>query len=359
MNIEMKERDRWAMIVLLALVTIAFIWISWPFYPGVLWAVTAAIVCMPSYRKLVYRYPKRRNLLALLYTLGILGVIILPAIGIGGVLVDQALGFVNSVQKGEIDLAAIGKSVENSMPGWLRRVMASNGMASLEDALSQAATALAGSFRTLSGRLVAFGSDALGMFLQISVMLYLVFFFLRDGDRLMAQIRRAVPLAEEHKNHIAAKFMGMARATIKGSLIVAVVQGALGGITFWLLGIEAAMLWGVLMGVFSLIPAVGTGIIWIPVAIYLIATGSVVKGLILIGVGVGIISMVDNVLRPMLVGKDTGLPDWLLLVTTLGGISLFGFNGILIGPLVAAMFVAVWHITERDDVLDEHHPEAP
>ncbi len=353
--VEMKERDRWSMIVLLALVTIAFVWICWPFYPGVLWAVTAAIVCMPTYRKLVYAYPKRRNLIAALFTFGILGVIILPAIGIGSVLIDQLVGLVNSFQRGEIDLAKMGQSIEAGLPDWMRSIMASNGMTSIEDVIAQIGNVIAGSFRTLSGRLVAIGSDALGMFLQISVMLYLVFFFLRDGDRLMAQVRRAVPLADEHKTHIASKFMGMARATIKGTLIVALVQGTLGGVTFWLLGIEAAMVWGVLMGVFSLIPAVGTGIIWIPVAIYLIATGSVAKGVILIIIGVGVISMVDNVLRPMLVGRDTGLPDWLLLVTTLGGISLFGFNGILIGPLIAAIFVAAWHITERDDVLDDHH----
>lgn len=352
---ELKERDRWAMILLLAVVSIGFIWVCWPFYPAVLWAVIVAIVAMPSYRKLVYDKPKRRTLYALLYTIGILAIIIIPAIGIMGILVDQALGLVGSVQRGEIDIRAIGTAINNAIPTWLKGIMDSNGMGTIEEALQSASNMIAGSFRTLAGRLLTIGSDALGLFLQISVMLYLVFFFLRDGDRLMAQLRRAVPLANDHKAQISQKFMGMARATIKGSLIVAIVQGVLGGLIFWALGIEAALLWGVLMGVFSLIPAVGTGIIWLPVSIYLLATGSVTEGVILLVAGFGVISMVDNVLRPMLVGKDTGLPDWLLLVTTLGGISVFGFNGILIGPLIAAVFVVAWQIATRDEVLDEPH----
>ncbi|MBN9789480.1 AI-2E family transporter [Pseudonocardia sp. TMWB2A] len=352
---ELKERDRWAMILLLAVVSIAFIWISWPFYPAILWAVIVAIVAMPSYRKLVYDKPRRRTLYALLFTIGILAIIILPAIGIMGILVDHAVDIVTSVQRGEIDIQAIGNSINDAMPGWFKGILQRNGMGTIEESLQSASTMIAGSFQTLAGRLVSFGSNALGMFLQISVMLYLVFFFLRDGDRLMAQLRRAVPLADKHKSQISDKFMGMARATIKGSLIVAIVQGVLGGVIFWALGIQAALLWGVLMGVFSLIPAVGTGIIWLPVSIYLLATGSYTEGIILLVAGFGVISMVDNVLRPMLVGKDTGLPDWLLLVTTLGGISLFGFNGVLIGPLVAAVFVAAWNITTRDDVLDEQH----
>lgn len=358
--VEMKERDRWAMILLVALVSIAFIWICWPFYPGILWAIVAAIMCMPSYRKMVYTYPQRRNSLATLFTLAILGLIILPAIGIASVLVDQAVGLVNSIQKGEIDLVGMANTIQAGLPDWAKSLLQNNGMGSVEEAMRSAGNMLAGSFRTLSGRLLAIGSDALGLFLQISVMLYLVFFFLRDGDRLMAQIRRAIPLADEHKSQLAAKFMTMARATIKGSFIVALVQGVLGGLIFWILGIEGAVLWGVLMGVFSLIPAVGTGIIWVPVALYLLATGDITKGLVLAGFGIAVISMVDNVLRPILVGKDTGLPDWLLLVTTLGGMTLFGFNGVLIGPLIAAIFVAAWDITRRDEVLDEastHEPE--
>jgi predicted PurR-regulated permease PerM len=122
------------------------------------------------------------------------------------------------------------------------------------------------------------------------------------------------------------------------------VQGALGGLIFWLLGIHAALLWAVLMAAVSLLPAVGTALIWLPVAVYLLASGSVSKGIVLVAYGVVVIGLVDNVLRPVLVGKDTKLPDYVILVSTLGGIAIFGFNGLVIGPVIAAMFMAAWDI---------------
>jgi predicted PurR-regulated permease PerM len=131
---------------------------------------------------------------------------------------------------------------------------------------------------------------------------------------------------------------------VKGNIVVALVQGALGGLIFWLLGIHAALLWAVLMAAVSLLPAVGTALIWLPVAVYLLASGSVWKGIVLVAYGVVVIGLVDNVLRPVLVGKDTKLPDYVILVSTLGGIAIFGFNGLVIGPVIAAMFMAAWDI---------------
>jgi predicted PurR-regulated permease PerM len=120
------------------------------------------------------------------------------------------------------------------------------------------------------------------------------------------------------------------------------VQGALGGLILWLLGIRAPVLWGVVMAFLSLLPAVGTALVWVPVAIYFLVTGSLVKGLVLVAFGVFVIGMVDNVLRPILVGKDTKMPDYIVLISTLGGMAIFGINGFVIGPLIAAMFIAVW-----------------
>jgi predicted PurR-regulated permease PerM len=134
------------------------------------------------------------------------------------------------------------------------------------------------------------------------------------------------------------------RATVKGGILVALVQGALGGLIFWILGIGAALLWAVLMAFLSLVPAIGAGLIWIPVALYLLASGSIVSGVVLIAYGVLVIGLVDNVLRPILVGKDTKLPDYVVLITTLGGIDALGLNGFVVGPVIAAMFLAAWDI---------------
>ena len=131
---------------------------------------------------------------------------------------------------------------------------------------------------------------------------------------------------------------------MKGTVVVAVIQGILGGLIFWMLGVEGALLWGLLMGFFSLVPAVGTAIVWLPVAIYLLVTGAIWQGLVLIGCGVFVIGLVDNLLRPILVGQDTRMPDFLVLIATLAGLELFGLNGFIVGPVIAALFLAVWKI---------------
>jgi len=132
------------------------------------------------------------------------------------------------------------------------------------------------------------------------------------------------------------------RATVKGNVVVAFVQGVLGGIIFMVLDIEGAVLWGVLMAFLSLLPAIGAALIWGPAAILLFLTGSVWKGAILVGFCVIVIGLADNALRPLLVGKDTKLPDWVVLISTLGGMDLFGINGFAIGPLIAALFITSW-----------------
>ena len=140
------------------------------------------------------------------------------------------------------------------------------------------------------------------------------------------------------------KFHTVILATIKGNLLVAAVQGALGGIAFWFLGVTGAVLWAVVMAFLSLVPAVGASLVWLPFAIYFLVSGAVWKGIGLIIFGVMVIGLIDNLLRPMLVGKSTRLPDYMVMITTLGGMSVIGINGFVIGPLIAAMFMAIWHI---------------
>ena len=123
---------------------------------------------------------------------------------------------------------------------------------------------------------------------------------------------------------------------------MALVQGALGGLILWLLGIGGPVLWGALMAVLSLLPAVGAAIVWLPVAVYLLATGAVWKGVVLIAYGMLVIGLIDNILRPILVGKDTQMPDYLVLISTLGGIATMGLNGFVIGPVIAALFITLW-----------------
>ena len=151
---------------------------------------------------------------------------------------------------------------------------------------------------------------------------------------------------------MAERFIGIVRATIKGSVVVGLVQGALGAITFWIVGIPSVLLLGVIMAIASLLPAIGPAIVWGPAALYLLATGAIWEGVVVLISGVAVIGMADNILRPILVGRDTGIPDWLILITTLGGIALMGLSGIVVGPLVAGLFIAGWSILaeQRDEV---------
>ena len=175
-------------------------------------------------------------------------------------------------------------------------------------------------------------------------MLYLLFFLLRDEDALSKRIRNAIPLHAERQRAFLLKFTIVIRATVKGDMLVALLQGALGGLIFWVLGISAPLLWAVVMAFFSLVPAIGAGLIWIPVAVYLLVTGAIWQGVVLIAFGALVIGLVDNFLRPILVGKDTKMPDYVVLISTLGGIATFGLNGFVIGPVIAAMFIAAWDI---------------
>ena len=134
----------------------------------------------------------------------------------------------------------------------------------------------------------------------------------------------------------------MARATIKGTLAVGLVQGFLGGVMFWALGIDGAVFWGVVMVLLSVLPLIGASLVWIPAAIFLLVSGAYIKAFIIVVVGVLVIGLVDNVLRPILVGRDTKMPDYLILLSTLGGLTMFGISGFVIGPIIASLFLAIW-----------------
>ena len=139
------------------------------------------------------------------------------------------------------------------------------------------------------------------------------------------------------------------------------MQGALGGIAFWFLGVQGALLWGVLMAFLSLLPAVGAALIWVPVAVYFLLTGAIWQGVSLIAFGVLVIGLVDNILRPILVGKDTALPDFIVLITTVGGMALLGLNGFVIGPVIAALFMTLWDIfssgKQKQEAEKQHRPD--
>ena len=331
-------------LLLLVLVTIALLAVLLPFYGAIFWAGILALLFTPLNRRLLGRMPKRRNITALITLTVILLLVILPVALITSSLIRQATAFYAQVQSGEFNLIDYFNQIVAILPEWLRTRLEDLGLFTLEDAQKRLSESASQIGQYLAPQALNIGQTTLHLVVSFGIMLYLLFFLLRDGASLAAEVRRAIPLDAGSKRFLLNKFATVIRATVKGNVAVAATQGFLGGLIFWFLGIQGALLWGVLMAFLSLLPAVGAGLIWGPVAIYFLATGQVSHGIILIAYGVLVIGLVDNILRPLLVGKDTKMPDWVVLISTVGGMSLVGINGFVIGPLIAAMFMATWDL---------------
>lgn len=329
-------------LVLIIAVSIAFVWIMWPFYGTVFWAIVLAVVFSPLYRRLATSMRQRRTLAALATVVIIVLVVILPLAIITGLILQEGLALYDRVQSGELSFSRYLQRLFDALPAWITSLLDRYGVTSLSEVGEKLSAGITKSIQFLAAHAVSVGQNAFDLVVGFFLMLYLLFFFLRDGQRLARRIRQAVPLQEELERNLFMKFVDVIRAAIKGNVVVAAVQGALGGLIFWFLDIHAPILWAVLMAFLSLLPAIGTALVWLPVAIYLLVAGQIWQGIVLIAFGVLVIGLVDNVLRPILVGKDTEMPDYLVLMSTLGGMAIFGLNGFVIGPVIAAMFIAVW-----------------
>lgn len=331
-------------LLLLAFVTFALALIVWPFAAPLLWASLAAIMFQPLFQRLLSRMPRHPSRAAALALLVIFFAVLIPAFWIGSMVVNEAAGLVVAFQRGEIDVAAWFNDVLAALPANIQASLANSGWTDLATLQLRAQEFLTESAGIIARQAVAFGGGVFGFVLAFGVGLYVTYFLLRDGKRVGEIVTAALPLERSVADRLVDKFLGIVRATIKGSVVVGLVQGALGAITFWIVGMPSIVLFGVLMAIFSLLPALGPALVWAPVAIYLLATGAIWEGVLVIISGVAVIGMADNLLRPILVGRDTGIPDWIILVSTLGGIAMFGLSGIVLGPLAAGLFIACWSI---------------
>lgn len=339
-------------ILFLLLVSLGFIWLLQPFFAPIFWACAIAIIFYPVQQKLLRRLPERRNLTALITLLGCMVIVVLPIIFIVTSAINEGVGFYQKLESGELDPTQKIEEIQDSFPK-IEHFLQGFGieLGNVKDKIADAAVS---SGKFLAKHTLSIGQNAFSFLLNLCLMLYLTFFMLRDGNKLVDLLIRALPLGDARERLLFTKFAEVTRATVKGNLVIAVVQGTLGGFIFWALGIPGALLWGVSMAIVSLIPAVGPALIWAPAAIYLFVTGHTVDALVLTGFGAIVIGLVDNILRPILVGRDTQMPDYLVLLSTLGGLAIFGINGFIVGPLVAALFMAFWGIFIREINNQEH-----
>lgn len=333
-----------ALVLLLTLVTCAFAAVLWQFHEAVFWGVILAILFAPLHRRLLGRMPRRPTLAALCTLALCLVVVILPMAALGVSLIQEAGAIYERLRSGQIDFGRYLEQVLAALPDWAIGLLDGLHLTSVAQVQQKLSAAAVQASQFVATQALHIGQNTLEFIVSFGIMLYLLFFLLRDGAGLAQRIRAAIPLHDAHKQQLASKFTTVIRATVKGNIVVAAAQGALGGAIFWVLGIQGPVLWGVLMAFLSLLPAVGAGLIWLPVAVYFLATGALWQAVVLSAFGVGVIGLVDNILRPILVGKDTRMPDYIVLISTIGGMALFGLTGFVLGPVIAALFIASWDL---------------
>ena len=331
-------------LVLVVAVTALFLAVTWPFLKPLLLGALLAGLFHPLYRWITKVMGGRRSLgaavtLLVLLVLGLgpvsafLGIVLQQALTMS----DQALPWLNQ---------HLGAATTFNVQEWVvkRSPALAKYMPSQEQLLEQVGTAA----KTTGAFLVGFASrmtaTTFAFLLDLFVMLYAMFFFFRDGHRILERIFYYTPLSDEDETRMFTQFASITRATVKGTLVIGIIQGGLAGIAFWVAGIEGAALWGTIMTVLSIIPGIGAALVWVPAVIILFITGQNLTAILLAAWCAAVVGTVDNFLRPVLVGRDAKMPDLLILIGTLGGLFLFGPIGFIVGPIVCGLFLTVWDI---------------
>lgn len=338
------EAKNKALAYLLVAVTAALIYVLLPFYTAILWGIIIALLFAPLYRWLLPRVRQRPNVAAGISLLLAFVMVVLPTLLVATSLAVESSRIYEQLQSGELKPTQYLRDVFNTLPNGVTTVLDRFGLVSFNTLQRRLTAALTQGTQYFATQTFAVGQNTFEFVASVFITFYLAFFLIRDGNAIVRVVQRALPIAPAQKQALLTLFTTVIRATVKGNLLVAAIQGALGGLAFWALGISGALLWAVLMMFLSLLPALGGALVWGPLALYLLLTGAVWKGVLLCVFGVLVIGLVDNLLRPILVGKDTRMPDYVVMVSTLGGMAVFGVNGFVLGPVIAAMFIAVWQI---------------
>jgi len=328
------------LLIMVVGISLLFLLMIQRFLIAVFLAAIAAGVAQPIYRRFLDRVgrPSIASILTLLLLL--LGVALplsgfLALVAAQAVQVGQGAGAWFQAQAGRLDqLQALLERIPfaaNLIPD----------RAQIEARLGDLA-ALTGP--ALVGTVAAATRGTLSFLLQFFILLYALFYFLIDGPTILRKILDYTPLSRSEEDELMERFISVTRATLKGSLLIGVIQGGLAGVAFWVAGVPGPAFWGTIMIVLSIIPAVGAALVWIPAVVYLFLTGAAGAGVGLLIWCAVVVGTVDNFLRPRLIGRDARMADLLILLSTLGGIVLFGAVGFIVGPIVAALFVTAWHI---------------
>lgn len=352
MTVPENRFQRAFLLFLVIAITMAFLFMIRDFLQVILLAAVFAGVCQPLYRRLHDAFRGRAVPAAILTVLLLIVMVVGPLVTLGGLLIQQALLVSETLGPRARELFK-GPTI---LDGVIEYLPMHERLLPYRDQIVAKAGEMVGALGTV---LVSSITGTIGgtviVLVQLVIFLYTLFFLLIDGRRLLGSALTYVPLSDAHKALMVDKFVSVARATLKGTILIGILQGALSGAAFWAVGIQGAVFWGALMTVLSIIPGIGGALVWVPAALYLLLSGSLLKGLLLAGFCALVVGSVDNLMRPRLVGRDTSLHELFIFFSTIGGLIVFGPMGFILGPVLAALFVTVWEIygrTFRDDLQD-------
>ncbi|MBL4644272.1 MAG: AI-2E family transporter [Candidatus Pacebacteria bacterium] len=333
-------------IFLLVVATALFGWLISGYIMPVFWAVVLTILFHPVHKR-IFAYTKNRAALAALLTMSFILVVVLVPIYILGTLVaSEAISLYVNLSQGDITSLNLLNQIQVLITPLQQFGVNTQDLQLQIVSLAQSFSAQVGTYALQIGRATA------STLIATLLTLYILFFTLRDGKSIGLRIMKALPLGDAKEKMLFGRFVAIVHAMFKGTFIIAIVQGAIGGILFITVGIESAALWAFVMALFALIPAVGPAIVWLPTGLLLLAVGDVWQGITVLAVGAVVISLIDNILRPILVAKEAAMSDALVLLSVLGGLSLFGIPGIIIGPVITAFFLSMWQLFEHDYASD-------
>jgi len=329
------------LMILIALISALFISMIRNFLMALLLAGIFSAMAQPGYRKIIQLFGGRRRAASLTTLLLFVIIILVPVSGLVSIVTAQA------IKVGQSITPWVQRQIEQpaAFSEYLQRIPFYEEILPYRDQIISKAGELASRISVfLVNSLSAGAVGTVNFIFMFFVFLYVSYFFLIDGKVLLDRILLYLPLEDRDEQRLLDRFTSVTRATLKGTALIGVLQGGLAGVAFAVAGIEAAVFWGTVMAALSIIPALGSALIWVPAAIILAAGGSYLKAIGLILFCGLIVGSLDNVLRPRLVGKDTQMHDLMIFFGTLGGIALFGLIGFIIGPIIAALFVTIWDI---------------
>lgn len=319
----------WAALALLAYLVYLVVH---PFLIPLGWAGVIAVMIYPAFARLARKMGRGRA--AALTTVAASVLLIAPAVALTNAFASEMLGIAQSLQDAFADG---GTSTVNRL--WqdvVRRIP----LAARVDIGAAGESALRSAAAILMSQSGAIVTNIAVFFVDLALALFATFFLLRDGDVILRAVRRLLPMSSATREAFIQRTADLIAAGVTSSVIVASLQGALGGLAFAALGLSGPVFWGVVMALACLLPF-GAGVVWLPAAIYLMATGSLTKGIVLVAIGAGIVGTVDNVLRPLLLSERVHMNGLVIFVSLLGGLNVFGLLGIILGPIVVVTALAL------------------